>query len=236
MRTIFSSMVRFFITGVAALLPLIVTVFVIGWVVRLADAYIGPSSTFGLFIVTIAGESKKYVGYGAGYLVVVLLTILLGFLVTRATVARVHAAIDRTFSRIPLFGKVYTAVGQVVDLFGKKNSSGLEKFGGVGFIRLGNIKVLGLLTSSERYVLSDGREHLLLFVPNSPIPATGFDMLVPVEDFQYLDMPIEDLVKLLMSLGLLGPQVLKKPARFGRIVKRTHGTEVVRESTAEISH
>ncbi len=235
MRTLFSSMVRFFLTGVATLLPLIVTVFVIGWVVRLADAYIGPSSTFGVFIVTVVGESKKYAGYGAGYLVVVVFTILLGFLVTRATVARVHAAIDRTFARIPLFGKVYTAVGQVVDLFGKKNNSGLERFGGVGFVRLGNIKVLGLLTSGERYVLADGKEHFLLFVPNSPIPATGFAMLVPVEDFQLMDMPVEDLAKLLMSLGLLGPQVLKEPTRSVRIVKRNDGTEVVQESIAEIS-
>ena len=132
MRAFFSTIVRFFITGVATLLPFIVTVFVIGWVVRLADAYIGPSSSFGVFIVTIAGEAQKYVGYVAGYLVVVLLTILLGFLVTRATVARLHRAINRMFSRIPLFGKVYTAVGQVVDLMGKKEDTGLERFGGVG--------------------------------------------------------------------------------------------------------
>ncbi|MFH1113102.1 MAG: DUF502 domain-containing protein [Pseudomonadota bacterium] len=235
MRTVFRSMVRFFLTGVAALLPLIVTVFVIGWVVRLADAYIGPSSTFGVFIVTIVGESKKYAGYGAGYLVVVVFTILLGFLVTRATVARIHAAIDATFARIPLFGKVYTAVGQVVDLFGKKNGSGLERFGGVGFVRLGNIKVMGLLTSGERYVLADGKEHLLVFVPNSPIPATGFDLLVPVEDFQILDMPVEDLAKLLMSLGLLGSQVLERPTRAARIAKRTDGKEIVQDSVAEIS-
>ncbi|MDQ7781983.1 MAG: DUF502 domain-containing protein [Desulfomonilaceae bacterium] len=235
MRTFFSTILRLFLTGVATLLPFIVTVFVIGWVVRLADAYIGPSSTFGLFIVAIVGESQRYVGYGAGYLVVVVLTIFLGFLVTRATVARVHAAIDRMFARIPLFGKVYTAVGQVVDLFGKKNNSGLEKFGGVGFVRLGNIKALGLLTSGERYVLGNGREHLLVFVPNSPIPATGFAMLVPVEDFETVDMPIEDLAKLLMSLGLLGPQVLKDPYGADRIVKRTHGTEVIRESLAKVS-
>lgn len=235
MRTFFSTIVRFFLTGVATLLPLVVTVFVVGWVVRIADTYIGPSSYFGSFIVTIVGESNKYGGYGAGYLVVIILTILLGFLVTRATMAHVHAKIDRMFARIPLFGKVYTAVGQVVDLLGKKNSSSLERFGGVGIVRLGNIKALALLTSGDRYVLADGREHLLLFVPSSPIPATGFAMLVPAEDFQILDMPVEDLAKVLMSLGLLGSQVLKKPTLMSRIVKRTDGTEIVHESIAEVS-
>ncbi|MBM3299759.1 MAG: DUF502 domain-containing protein, partial [Deltaproteobacteria bacterium] len=116
LRSAFSHVVRFFLTGVATVLPLIVTVFVVSWMVRLADAYIGPSSPFGLFLVTIVGESKKYVGYLGGYLVVILLTIVLGFLVTRATVAQVRKAIDQMVARIPLIGKIYMGVGQVVDL------------------------------------------------------------------------------------------------------------------------
>lgn len=211
MRTFFGHLVRFFLTGVATMLPLIVTVFVVSWVVRLADAYIGPSSSFGVFILTITGESKKYIGYVGGYLVVILLATVLGFLVTRATVARVQRAVDSMFARIPLIGKIYTAVGQVVELFGKKEDASLERFGGVGCVRVGNIKILGLLTSGERYILGDGKEYLLLFVPNSPFPATGFTVLVPSKDFELLDIPIEDLAKLLMSLGLLGPQVLKTP-------------------------
>ncbi len=83
----------------------------------------------------------------------------------------------------------------------------------LGEVRIGNVKLLVLLTSNEQYIMLDGREHLLVFVANSPIPATGFNMLVPVEDVRRLDMPVEDLVKLLMSLGLLGPQVLRRALR-----------------------
>jgi uncharacterized membrane protein len=188
----------------------VVTVLVISWIVRLADAYIGPSSSFGTFLVTFIGL-KQYPGIVGGYLVVVLLIIVLGFLVTRATVGRIHKAIDATFARIPLFGKIYTAVGQVVTLLGQKHEGGLDRFGGIVQISLGDAKILALLTSNERYVLNDGVEHLLVFIPNSPIPATGFNMLVPVHHVEHLDMPVEDLAKLLMSLGLLAPQVLKKP-------------------------
>ncbi|MGO9571002.1 MAG: DUF502 domain-containing protein [Desulfomonilaceae bacterium] len=206
MRTFASAIVRFFLTGTATLLPFVVTIFVVSWVVRFADAYIGPSSSFGLFLLTIVGDNHKYPGYIAGYLVVVLLIILLGFLVNRATVARVHRAIDSLFAKIPLIGKIYSGVGQVVDVFGKKEQVG--RFGGVGHIRIGNVQMLGLLTSTQRYTLCDGRQHLLVFVPNSPIPATGFNVLVLEEDFMQLDMTVEDLAKLLMSLGLIGTQVL----------------------------
>lgn len=210
MRGFASALLRFFVTGVATLLPFVVTVFIAGWTVKLADAYVGPSSTFGRFLLTIVGDKYKYPGYLVAYLVVVILIIFLGFLVNRATISRFQEAVDNLFARIPGFGKVYKAVGQVVELFGSKGQNGTDRFGGVGEVRIGNVKVLCLLTSGEPYVLADGKEYLLVFVPNSPIPATGFNLLVPVEDCRRLDLSTEELVKLLMSLGLLGPQVLSK--------------------------
>jgi len=210
MRIFLRTLLRFFLTGVAAILPFIVTVFVVTWVLRLADAYIGPSSSFGQFMVTLAGENQRYFGFLAGYLVVILVIALLGFLVTRATVSRIQTNLNAMLARIPLIGKVYTGVGQVLEIFGSKEQGGLERFGGVGEVRIGNIRMLGLLTSTQRYTMADGREHFLIFIPNSPIPATGFNILVPVDDFSSLDLAVEDLAKLFVSLGLLGQQVLNK--------------------------
>lgn len=211
MRNFFSAIFRFFLTGVAALLPFVVTVFVVGWIVRVADSYIGPSSSLGVFIANLVGEHQKYAGYAVGYLVVTLLILMLGFLVTRATVARFHKAVDAMFERIPLIGKIYKAVGQLVELLGSKDQAGMERFGGVVEINLGNIRVLAFLASSERYLLDNGKEHVLVFVPNSPMPATGFTVLVPADAVRRLEMPVEDMAKLLMSLGVLAPQVLKIP-------------------------
>jgi uncharacterized membrane protein len=211
MKSFLSAILRFFFTGAATLTPFVVTVFVCSWAVKVADAYIGPSSPFGLFLLKLVGPDYKYPGYLVGYLVVVLLLIFLGFLVTRATISRFQEAIDSMLAKIPLVGKIYAAVGQVVELFGRKDQSALERFGGVAEVSVGNVKLLVLLTSSESYTMADGREYYLVFVANSPIPATGFNMLAPVEDVRKLDMPMEELAKLLMSLGLLGSQVLRRP-------------------------
>ncbi len=209
MRKFTSFPLRLFLTGLATLLPFVVTVLVVGWIVKLADAYVGPSSYFGQLLVTIVGDDYKYPGYLIGYLIVVMCIILLGFLVTRATVSRFQKTVNNMFAKIPVFGKIYSAVGQAVEIFGQKGAgAGLEKFGGVGLVTLGNVTAIALLTSSQRYTLRDGKSHVLVFVPNSPIPATGFNILVPEENFQKLDMPMEDLIKLTMSLGLLGPQTI----------------------------
>ncbi len=217
MRIFFSTVMRFFFTGVAAILPFIVTVFLAGWIVGAADAYLGPRSTFGSFLYKIFGERLTlfesqwaFPGYLMGYTVVVLLIVLLGFMVTRATVERIHQAVDATFARIPLLGKIYSGVGQVVELFGKKGESSLERFLGMGYVEFGDIRMLALLTSGETYTLADGLAYYLVFIPNAPIPATGFTALVQVEKVHLLDMPLEDMAKLMMSLGVLGPQVLTK--------------------------
>ena len=209
MRKFTSFPLRLFLTGLATLLPFVITVLVVGWIVKLADAYVGPSSYFGQLLGTMVGDDYKYPGYFIGYLVVILCIILLGFLVTRATVSRFQKSVNHMFARIPIFGKIYSAVVQAVELFGQNGAGvGLEKFGGVGLANLGTVTTIALLTSSQRYTLSDGKAYVLVFVPNSPIPATGFNVLVPEENFQKLDMPMEDLIKLTMSLGLLGPQTI----------------------------
>ncbi len=215
MRSVASALLRYFITGTFTLLPFVVTVLVVTWTLRIADAYIGPSSYFGILISKISRPGFEVPGYIVGYLIVVILIILLGFFVNRATVSRIRNAIDSMFARIPLFGRIHTTVAQLVDLFGKKDQSGLDRFGGVGNVRIGNVKMLALLTCHEQFELEDGRNYVLVYIPNSPIPATGFNMLVPVEDFSRMEMPIDDLAKLLMSLGVLGPQVLNKNGDHG---------------------
>jgi uncharacterized membrane protein len=203
--------VRFFLTGVATLLPLVITVFVVSWTVRMADAYIGPSSPFGMFLVRLYGPANKYIGYTSGYLSVILLITILGFYVNRATVSRIRRFVGSILAGIPLVGKVYTTVSQIVELFSGNSPTGFTKFGGVGYVKIGGIKMLGLLTSADPLVIEKGKKHLLVFIPNAPFPASGFNILVPAEDFVAMGVQIEDLAKVLMSLGLLGSQVLSGP-------------------------
>ena len=53
MRKLTSFILRLFLTGLATLLPFVVTVLVVGWIVKLADAYVGPSSYFGALLVRL---------------------------------------------------------------------------------------------------------------------------------------------------------------------------------------
>jgi len=50
-----------------------------------------------------------------------------------------------------------------------------------------------------------GRELMHVFIATSPSPFTGFLTLIPKEDIKFLDISIEDGIKLIISGGIVKP-------------------------------
>ena len=73
--------------------------------------------------------------------------------------------------------------------------------------QIANVRVLGMLSSSDP-VLINGVPHYIVYLPSTPIPASGQNMLVPCSDVEDVDISIEELTKILLSLGSLGPGIM----------------------------
>ncbi len=54
-----------------------------------------------------------------------------------------------------------------------------------------------------------GQELVTVFVPTTPNPTSGFLLLVPKSDVIWLDMPVEEALRLVISLGVVAPDVEK---------------------------
>jgi uncharacterized membrane protein len=54
-----------------------------------------------------------------------------------------------------------------------------------------------------------GQELLTVFVPTTPNPTSGFLLLVPKQDVIWLEMPVEEALRLVISLGVVAPDVEK---------------------------
>jgi uncharacterized membrane protein len=51
-----------------------------------------------------------------------------------------------------------------------------------------------------------------VFIPGPPVPTTGVLVVSPVAELRFLDMSVEDALKLVLSGGLVAPPVLpEKP-------------------------
>ena len=65
------------------------------------------------------------------------------------------------------------------------------------------------------------QETVNVFVPTTPNPTSGFLLFVPKKDLTYLDMSVEEGVKMVVSAGIITPpEKIKKPSRKKTTVKK----------------
>jgi uncharacterized membrane protein len=58
-------------------------------------------------------------------------------------------------------------------------------------------------TAAKEVQANIDKDSVVVFVPTTPNPTSGFIIVVPQEDTRELDMDIETALKLVMSLGIV---------------------------------
>jgi uncharacterized membrane protein len=205
----FEKFLRSFVAGLAVLLPLLVTIGLVAWIFDFLNRLIGLRSFLAdiLRSVDFIPYVSEWVIVGIGYAIVIAIIALVGAAAGKVEQEKqVSRAISKFFDKIPLVNRVYKSVEQLWDLLFRKETGGLSKFGEVVVFDFGGTKTFGLLASRKKFVV-DGKEHLLLFLPSSPIPATGFNYLVPIDKVFTCDISLEKFAKVHLSLGVLSSEL-----------------------------
>jgi uncharacterized membrane protein len=57
-------------------------------------------------------------------------------------------------------------------------------------------------------LMLDGVPHYMVYYPQSPVPMSGLNFVVPATDVFMTDLKFDDLTKILVSLGALTPQLM----------------------------
>ena len=201
------------VTGSLILLPLVLTVLIIGWIVGAIAAVIGPGTWFGDLLTSggeaFVGPKRELIAFVIGAVIAIVGLWLLGLIVR----GRARRALDQTFdgmlAKVPLFRAVYRPVSQVVRLFAGSNAD-LSAMS-VVMCRLGGdtgADVPALLASREIYQVGDTRKRLV-YLPTSPLPAWGGLVLVAEEAvIPFPSMDADGLIKLYLSFGVLAPEIM----------------------------
>lgn len=196
------------LTGLLAVLPLVLTLVLLGWAVGVVNRFLGPSSLFGRSF-TVFGEWFAANPMGA-WLLGTLLTLgviyLLGLLVRSRLIAPFKTLLGNTMRRIPLVGSVYALAERFVSVIGDRQQADIAAmspvwcfFGGDG------VAVLGLLPNPEPIELQ-GRAYLTVLVPTAPIPVGGGLLYVPAEWVKPAEIGIDTLTSVYLSMGITAPR------------------------------
>jgi uncharacterized membrane protein len=220
MKTVSSHLLRTFVTGALAALPLAATVFVFWWAVSLLWRWLGPGSAMGSVLggIGLGVTGSELVGYLIGLGIVALAILLLGVLIERAIGRSMALLVDRLLRRIPLVRTVWDLAQRMVGLLQQNPAGGAEggarsltpvwcHFGGPG-----GASVLGLLSSSEPVDVA-GRACLAVLVPTAPVPIGGGLLFVPQEWVSPAEVGAEALTSIYVSMGVTAAQHLPVPAR-----------------------
>ena len=195
-----------FITGLLILLPLGVTVFIIGIVL---DRIGNPASE--LFFNFIDQNIRELPTVEiplqlVSLLIVFLIITALGYF-SRIFIGQLFLRFfERILTRLPLISQVYNTVKQLVDTFSQQKKAVFQEVVMIEYPRKG-IYAIGFLTNQAKGEVQSltGENLVNVFVPTTPNPTSGFLLMLPHEDVIPMQMSVADGMKTIISGGAVTP-------------------------------
>lgn len=201
---------NYFLTGFIVCAPLAITAYIawsfIGWV----DSWVKP-------YIPARYSPETYLSFqvpGFGLIVALVLITLIGFLTANIVGRAIVNFGERLLGRMPLVRGIYRSLKQIFETILSNKG---DMFKAVGLVEYPRKDVWSLVfVPGEKQTeinekLDAGDDPLLaVFMPCTPNPTTGFLMYVRKSEVVMLDMTIEEGARLIVSAGLVAPDVKKK--------------------------
>lgn len=192
---------KYFITGLLIILPVLCTVYL------LVSLFIFFDNILGRYISRL---TVAYLGFkvpGLGLLVFILITSFAGFFATNFIGRKLLLYFEKIWFKFPVIKRVYPAIKQIINfLFMPKGHSDIQKVVLVEYPRKG-VYTVGFVTNRSDKAIEAKAHHELLnvLIPSVPSPFTGFIIMVPLREVIFLDIGIEEAIKLFVSGGVVNP-------------------------------
>lgn len=212
---------RFFLRGLAAVLPTVLTLAILFWAFTWLDRRIASPITRGAQKLTATiwrhydsspplFVSDKDVFYDyfwwVGFLLALIGIYVFGRFVASLLGRGAWAVAERGLFRVPLVKHLYPYVKQLTDFLLSEKKLEFSRVVAVEYPRSG-LWSLGLVTGSGLKTLSAvaGRPVLTVFIPSSPTPFTGYVITVPREEVIDLSVTIDEAIRFVVSGGVISP-------------------------------
>ena len=197
------------LAGVLYFLPMAATIWALGFVYNLCAGLLGSRSNF---YRLLAGEDGAGYNPYLIYLAILLLSVCIFWLLGRigGSIAsrRIRDWFNRVMRRVPVLNTVYSSTDQVAELFRGRELDDPALLRRTVLVRIDNCYMLGLMVNSETFEIH-GVEHRIVYVPSAPLPTSGTNYLAPVVDIHDVNLSVDELTSITMSLGGSGAAIFR---------------------------
>jgi uncharacterized membrane protein len=223
---------RFFVRGLAAVLPTLITLWLLVWAWNFLWEALGQHIVWGVrwTWLTLGGWwiipreppghihavwdeqflGTRVLGVGLAVLLVYVVGVFVGNFIGR----QLWRVAELAVMRIPLVRAIYPSVKQVTDWLLSEHTSQFRQTRVVAVQpHAKGIWSVGLLTGSGLATLQEsvGQEMVTVFVPSSPTAFSGYVLVVPRDSVVELPLTVEEAMRLLISGGVISPQLKSGP-------------------------
>lgn len=198
-----------FLAGVAVVLPFVITIWVIWMVVAFIDNNVEPLVPNQLaFLKTFPG---------GGVLLTLTALTLVGALASNLIGRWTVGAADKAIANLPLVRSIYGGAKQVFKQVAAPERTSFKQAVLVEFPMPGSY-ALGFITNEDTTeVAADiGQDLVAVYVPQAPIPTSGFLLYLPRTALTPIALPPEDALKRVISLGIIRDSDNAPPALPGK--------------------
>ncbi len=201
---------QYFITGLAILLPLALTIVIVLFIINvLTGPFLGLVQGImnyynfmqdGFWIFT-GPQLQKFLSKILILIFLIFFTIGLGWLTRWVVVHYMLKTGDFIIHRIPFVNTLYITFQDVFKTIFKSHTSSFKQVVIIPFPNPES-KTLGLVTKED--ILFDGNnKRVAVFVPTTPNPTSGYLLLLKEEDLTYIDISVEEALKYVISCGVI---------------------------------
>jgi uncharacterized membrane protein len=194
--------------GFLFVLPILITLWAIHWLYSTLELYvIEPVARLVLWNVRQGDADRELPGWFEAYaapliaiLVILVLLYCLGFFVH----SRLRRAIDWVLLRLPVVSVVYNGLLKVFQTLGTQGGPQRpQRLVLVAFPHPG-MRVPAFVTATCRDTETQ-KTVLCVYVPTTPVPTSGYLLLVPEEEVTELNWSPEQALQTIISAGLTAP-------------------------------
>lgn len=198
---------RYFLAGILVTSPILITAYVTWMIITFIDTQVA-----GLLPDSL--DFTKQLPHqipGLGLIISIFTITIIGALTPGFIGRTLLKAGERVLDKMPVVRTIYGAIKQIMETVMSTNSESFREVVLVEYPRK-NIWVIGFVTGETKgEVQSLNKSQLInIFIPTTPNPTSGFLLFIPKEDLVYMDMKVEDAVKMVISGGIVTPPVNKK--------------------------
>lgn len=194
-------MKKYFITGLLIWIPLAITVWVLASIIGTMDQ--------SLRLLPSALHPVNWLGFnipGMGTVLTLLVILVTGVVAKNIIGQRMVRFWEGILARIPVVKSIYYSVKQISDTVFSGTGDAFKK---VLLVRYPHPQAWSVAFQTgipaAEVSKASGDELVSVFIPTAPSPVNGFFFFVRKQDTIELAMSVDDALKYIVSMGVVGP-------------------------------